>query len=137
MFLVIILSVILGYVYFSTFFDFISAANAYLGLFAGITFSVSIPSAILAMALLRPFKSNILEINAVQTGKNLNHISIIITNLRKCRRIKSCIWNYLYNSSTYHAWLLGRNPLFRDHSHRRSRRNSRSKGLFCGPTNNS
>lgn len=45
-----------------------SCANAYLGLFAGMTISVSIPSAILSMAMLYPFGGNILEINAVQTG---------------------------------------------------------------------
>ena len=47
----------------------LGAANAYLGLFAGITVSASIPAAVISMALLRCFKSsNILENNIVQTA---------------------------------------------------------------------
>eukprot|EP00026_Physarum_polycephalum_P004347 Phypoly_transcript_04365.p1 GENE.Phypoly_transcript_04365~~Phypoly_transcript_04365.p1 ORF type:complete len:683 (+),score=67.39 Phypoly_transcript_04365:83-2131(+) len=45
-----------------------SAANAYLGLFAGMTIGVSIPSAVMTMAMVYPFGGNILEVNAVQTG---------------------------------------------------------------------
>eukprot|EP01113_Clastostelium_recurvatum_P028131 TRINITY_DN3405_c0_g1_i3.p1 TRINITY_DN3405_c0_g1~~TRINITY_DN3405_c0_g1_i3.p1 ORF type:complete len:697 (-),score=169.33 TRINITY_DN3405_c0_g1_i3:36-1937(-) len=45
-----------------------TSANVYLALFAGITVGVSIPGAILSMAILRRFNSNILEINAVQVG---------------------------------------------------------------------
>jgi putative OPT family oligopeptide transporter len=52
----VILSVVLG------------AANAYLGLFAGMTVSASIPAAVVSMAIFRLFKkSNILENNIVQT----------------------------------------------------------------------
>lgn len=47
----------------------LSAANAYLGLFAGLTVSASIPAAVLSMAILRIFKNhNILENNIVQTA---------------------------------------------------------------------
>lgn len=47
----------------------LAAANAYLGLFAGLTVSASIPAAVLSMAILRLFKnSNILENNIVQTA---------------------------------------------------------------------
>ncbi len=47
----------------------LSAANAYLGLFAGMTVSASIPAAVLSMAILRMFKNhNILENNIVQTA---------------------------------------------------------------------
>jgi putative OPT family oligopeptide transporter len=47
----------------------LSGANAYLGLFAGMTVSASIPAAVLSMAILRIFrKSNILENNIVQTA---------------------------------------------------------------------
>ncbi len=47
----------------------LGAANAYLGLFAGITVSASIPAAVISMALLRCFKSsNVLENNIVQTA---------------------------------------------------------------------
>lgn len=47
----------------------LSAANAYLGLFAGMTVSASIPAAVLSMAILRFFKKhNILENNIVQTA---------------------------------------------------------------------
>lgn len=47
----------------------LSSANAYLGLFAGLTVSASIPAAVLSMAILRLFKKhNILENNIVQTA---------------------------------------------------------------------
>ena len=47
----------------------LSSANAYLGLFAGMTVSASIPAAVLSMAVLRLFrKHNILENNIVQTA---------------------------------------------------------------------
>ncbi|NKB88719.1 MAG: oligopeptide transporter, OPT family [Acidobacteria bacterium] len=53
----IMLSVLLG------------GANAYLGLFAGMTVSASIPAAVMSMAVLRAFRSsNILENNLVQTA---------------------------------------------------------------------
>lgn len=52
-----VLSVILG------------AANAYFGLFSGLTVSASIPAAVISMAILKAFKnSNILENNLVQTA---------------------------------------------------------------------
>jgi putative OPT family oligopeptide transporter len=47
----------------------LAGANAYLGLFAGLTVSASIPAAVISMALLRMFsQSNILENNIVQTS---------------------------------------------------------------------
>lgn len=47
----------------------LAAANAYLGLFAGMTVSASIPAAVVSMGVLRFFKkSNILENNIVQTA---------------------------------------------------------------------
>lgn len=47
----------------------LAGANAYLGLFAGMTVSASIPAAVLSMAVLRLFRhSNILENNIVQTA---------------------------------------------------------------------
>ena len=47
----------------------LSAANTYLGLFAGLTVSASIPAAVISMAVLRIFKEhNILENNIVQTA---------------------------------------------------------------------
>jgi putative OPT family oligopeptide transporter len=47
----------------------LAAANAYLGLFAGMTVSASIPAAVMSMAVLRLFRtSNILENNVVQTA---------------------------------------------------------------------
>ncbi|NOT43496.1 MAG: oligopeptide transporter, OPT family [Acidobacteria bacterium] len=47
----------------------LGAANAYLGLFAGLTVSASIPAAVVSMAVLRLFRrSNILENNIVQTA---------------------------------------------------------------------
>lgn len=47
----------------------LAGANAYLGLFAGMTVSASIPAAVISMGVLRMFrKSNILENNIVQTA---------------------------------------------------------------------
>ncbi len=47
----------------------LAAANAYLGLFAGMTVSASIPAAVVSMGILRFFrKNNILENNIVQTA---------------------------------------------------------------------
>jgi len=47
----------------------LAAANAYLGLFAGMTVSASIPAAVVSMGVLRLWKkSNILENNIVQTA---------------------------------------------------------------------
>ncbi len=47
----------------------LSGANAYFGLFAGMTVSASIPAAVISMAILKLFKKhNILENNAVQTA---------------------------------------------------------------------
>jgi len=47
----------------------LASANAYLGLFAGMTVSASIPAAVVSMGVLRLFrKSNILENNIVQTA---------------------------------------------------------------------
>lgn len=57
----VILSVVLAAV--------LAGANAYLGLFAGMTVSASIPAAVVSMAVLRLFReSNILENNIVQTA---------------------------------------------------------------------
>ncbi len=47
----------------------LSSANAYFGLFAGMTVSASIPAAVISMAILRIFREhNILENNIVQTA---------------------------------------------------------------------
>ncbi len=47
----------------------LASANTYLGLFAGMTVSASIPAAVISMAILRAFRnSNILENNIVQTA---------------------------------------------------------------------
>src|SRR5260370_39947247 len=47
----------------------LAGANAYLGLFAGMTVPASIPAAVVSMAVLRLFReSNILENNIVQTA---------------------------------------------------------------------
>src|SRR5690606_16025389 len=46
----------------------LAGANAYLGLFAGMTVSASIPAAVISMGVLKLFRrSNILENNIVQT----------------------------------------------------------------------
>ena len=47
----------------------LAGANAYLGLFAGMTVSASIPAAVISMGILRLFRNtNILENNIVQTS---------------------------------------------------------------------
>lgn len=46
----------------------LGSANAYLGLYAGMTVSAIIPGAVLALALLRPFKGTILEVNLATMG---------------------------------------------------------------------
>ena len=51
----VILAIILG------------AANAYLGLVAGMTVAATFPAAVIAMAVLRPFKGTILEENMART----------------------------------------------------------------------
>lgn len=43
------------------------AANAYLGLYAGMTVSASIPAAVIAIGVFRKFNANILEINATKS----------------------------------------------------------------------
>jgi putative OPT family oligopeptide transporter len=49
----------------------LAGANAYLGLFAGMTVSASIPAAVISMAVLKLFReSNILENNIVQTASS-------------------------------------------------------------------
>ena len=40
-----------------------AAANAYLGLYAGMTVSATIPAVVMGLAVLKPLKANILEIN--------------------------------------------------------------------------
>ena len=65
----------------------LAGANAYLGLFAGMTVSASIPAAVLSMAILRFFKnSNILE----------NNIS---ADCRQRRRV-TCCRSHFYLSRT-------------------------------------
>jgi len=46
----------------------LGSANAYLGLYAGMTVSAVIPGAVMAFALLRPFRGTILEVNIGMMG---------------------------------------------------------------------
>lgn len=46
----------------------LGAANAYLGLYAGMTVSAIIPGAVMSLALLNPFKGTILEVNLATMG---------------------------------------------------------------------
>ena len=46
----------------------LGAANAYLGLYAGMTVSAIIPGAVMALAFLKPFKGTILEVNIATMG---------------------------------------------------------------------
>ena len=54
----------------------LGSANVYIGLFAGMTVSASIPASIISMSILRSFFSNvsILENNIVQTGASAGGI---------------------------------------------------------------
>lgn len=53
----------------------LTAANAYFGLFAGMTVSASIPAAVISMAILRFFKnSSVLENNLVQTAASAGEV---------------------------------------------------------------
>jgi len=46
----------------------LGAANAYLGLYAGMTVSAIIPGAVMALVFLKPFKGTILEVNLATMG---------------------------------------------------------------------
>jgi putative OPT family oligopeptide transporter len=46
----------------------LGSANAYFGLYAGMTISAAIPGAVVALALLKPFKGTILEVNIGMMG---------------------------------------------------------------------
>jgi len=46
----------------------LGSANAYFGMYAGMTVSAAIPGAVMAFALLRPFKGTILEVNIGMMG---------------------------------------------------------------------
>jgi putative OPT family oligopeptide transporter len=46
----------------------LGSANAYLGLYAGMTVSAIIPGAVMALAFLKPFKGTILEVNLATMG---------------------------------------------------------------------
>ncbi|MBS3749185.1 MAG: oligopeptide transporter, OPT family, partial [Candidatus Thermoplasmatota archaeon] len=46
----------------------LGSANAYLGLYAGMTVSAVIPGAVMAFAILKPFKGTILEVNLGMAG---------------------------------------------------------------------
>ena len=46
----------------------LGAANAYLGLYAGMTVSAIIPGAVMALALMKPFKPTILEVSIATMG---------------------------------------------------------------------
>jgi putative OPT family oligopeptide transporter len=46
----------------------LGAANAYLGLYAGMTVSAIIPGAVMALAFMKPFKPTILEVNIATMG---------------------------------------------------------------------
>jgi len=46
----------------------LGSANAYFGLYAGMTVSAAIPGAVMAFAFLRPFKGTILEVNVGMMG---------------------------------------------------------------------
>lgn len=64
----------------------LAGANVYLGLFAGMTVSASIPAAVASMAILRAFRqSNVLENNIVQTAASSGEAlaaGVILRSLR-------------------------------------------------------
>ena len=72
----------------------LAGANAYLGLFAGMTVSASIPAAVISMGVLRFFKnSNILENNIVQTAASAGEslaAGVIFTIYRRSKTAGRC-----------------------------------------------
>ena len=73
-----------------------TASNVYLGLKVGLTFSSSIPAAVISMAILRMFKdSNILENNMVRCRYAVSH--------------------HLHSSRPFNAGLLAGIPLLANH----------------------
>lgn len=90
----------------------LGAANVYLGLFAGLTVSASIPAAIISMSILRNFFSNvsILENNIVQTAASAGGIHVLTairTHVNSFIRIPCC-WSDIYNPSYDHTFERGR-----------------------------
>jgi uncharacterized oligopeptide transporter (OPT) family protein len=68
----------------------LGAANAYFGLYAGMTVSAAIPGAVMAFAFLRPFKGTILEVNVGMMGAS--------------RRNSTCCRRNIYYSSSCYPW---------------------------------
>ena len=64
LFLGVIMAIVLG------------AANAYLGMKAGLTVAATFPAAVVAMAVLKPFKGTILEENIARTTASVGEAMI-------------------------------------------------------------
>ncbi len=91
----ILLAVILG------------AANAYLGLYAGMTVSAIIPGAVVALAILKPFKGTILEVNLATMGASAGECVAAGVIFTIPALILLGVWNEIHYLETTLISLLG------------------------------
>ncbi|MEE9269702.1 MAG: oligopeptide transporter, OPT family [Candidatus Krumholzibacteria bacterium] len=79
----------------------LGAANAYLGMRAGITVSAIFPAAVVAMAALRPFKATILEENIARTTASVGEALVAGAIFTLPAFVLSGVWDTLhYRDST-------------------------------------
>ena len=67
----------------------LGAANAYLGLRAGMTIAATYPAAVIGMAVLRVFNGSVLEENIARTAGSIGESSMVATRGRAPPRIRS------------------------------------------------
>ncbi|MFQ5676510.1 MAG: OPT/YSL family transporter, partial [bacterium] len=83
-FLGVIMAVVLG------------AANAYLGMKAGLTVAATFPAAVVAMAALRPFKGTILEENVARTTASVGEALVAGAIFTIPAFVISGVWDSLW-----------------------------------------
>jgi putative OPT family oligopeptide transporter len=84
------------------------SSNAYLGLKVGTTISASIPAAVIAMGVLRMFKtSNVLEVNIVQTAASVGEALVAGMAFVMPALLITGYWNYFHFWGTFVVSLLG------------------------------
>lgn len=85
----------------------LGAANAYLGLYAGMTVSAIIPGAVVALAILRPFKGTILEVNLATMGASAGECVAAGVIFTIPALILLGVWTEVHYSETTLISLLG------------------------------
>ncbi|MDH7507395.1 MAG: oligopeptide transporter, OPT family [Candidatus Thermoplasmatota archaeon] len=85
----------------------LGAANAYLGLYAGMTVSAIIPGAVVALTILRPFKGTILEINLATMGASAGECVAAGVIFTIPALILLGVWNEIHYLETTLISLLG------------------------------